>query len=108
MEQTLLDTLHRPLSCGGPSVVFEAWDQGLRRMNEDRLADYLVSMDNRPIAQRLGYILHDLDYEPGSKLRSAIQRYLSQLDSADSSMHVQLFPGLEYSNLRHPWLVYGP
>ena len=28
-EQTLLDTLERPLSCGGSSVVFEAWDPGI-------------------------------------------------------------------------------
>ena len=108
LEQTLLDTLHRPLACGGPAVVFEAWDQGLKRMNEERLADYLVSMDHRPVAQRLGYILDDLDYKPRSRLRSVLDHYLSQLDPADSSVYQQLFPGVKYGNLSHPWLVYGP
>jgi predicted transcriptional regulator of viral defense system len=108
LEQTLLDTLHRPLACGGPRVVFEAWDRGLKRMDEDRLADFLVRMDRRAIAQRLGYILDDLDYKPRSKLRSVLDQYLSQLNPADSSVYQQLFPGVEYSNLRHPWLVYGP
>ena len=108
LEQTLLDTLHRPLACGGPRVVFEAWDQGLKRMNEDRLADFLVRMDRRPIAQRLGYILDGLEYKPRSKLRSVLDQYLSQLDPGDSSAYQQLFPGVHYSNLGHPWLVYGP
>jgi hypothetical protein len=108
LEQTLVDALHRPLHCGGPAVVFEAWGQGLKRMNEDRLADYLTSMDYRPIAQRLGYVLDDLDYKPRPKLRSVLDQYLSQLDPADSAMHQQLFPGIEYHNLRLPWLVYGP
>jgi hypothetical protein len=108
LEQTLIDTLHRPLHCGGPAVVFEAWGQGLKRMNEDRLADYLASMDYRPIAQRLGYMLDDLDYKPHPKLRSVLDRYLSQLNPTDSTMYQQLFPGIEYHNLRLPWLVYGP
>jgi predicted transcriptional regulator of viral defense system len=108
LEQTLLDALHRPLACGGPSVVFEAWERGLERMNEDRLADYLTSMNHRPIAQRLGYMLDDLEYRPGSNLRNVLDRYLSQLDPADSSLYQQLFPGVEYGNLKHPWLVYGP
>jgi predicted transcriptional regulator of viral defense system len=108
LEQTLLDTLHRPLACGGPSVVFEAWEQGLKRVDEERLAQYLLSMDHRPVVQRLGYILEDFDYKPRAKLQSVLDQYLSQLNPADSSLCQQLFPGVEYNNLRHPWLVYGP
>ena len=108
LEQTLIDTLHRPLHCGGPAVVFEAWDEGLKRMNEDRLADYLASIDYRPAVQRLGYMLDDLDFKPRAKLRSVLDQYLSQLDPADSTVYQQLFPGIEYHNLRLPWLVYGP
>lgn len=108
LEQTLLDTLHRPLTCGGPAVVFEAWDQGIERLQEDRLADYLASMEHRPTAQRLGYMLADLDYKPGDKLAAVLNRYLSQLDATDPSVYQQLFPGVKYSSLRRPWLVYGP
>lgn len=108
LEQTLLDTLHRPMACGGPPVVFEAWDQGLKRVHEDRIADYLGSMDHGPLVQRLGYMLDDLDYKPHSKLRGVLDQYLSRLNPADPSVYQQLFPGVEYSNPTRPWLVYGP
>jgi predicted transcriptional regulator of viral defense system len=108
LEQTLLDTLHRPLHCGGPAVAFEAWEQGIKKLREDRLADYLASMQHRPTAQRLGYIFADLDYKPGAKLIAVLNRYLSQLDPTDPGGYQQLFPGMRYTNLRKPWLVYGP
>jgi len=108
LEQTLLDTLRRPSHCGGPAVVFEAWDEGIRKLHEDRLADYLASMEHRPTAQRLGYMFADLDYKPGEKLTAVLNRYLSQLDATDPGVYQQLFPGMSYANLRKPWLVYGP
>ena len=61
LEQTLLDTLHHPFHCGGPAAVFEAWDQGIKKLQDDRLAEYLASMEHLPIAQRLGYMLSSLD-----------------------------------------------
>ena len=108
LEQTLLDTLHRPLSCGGPAVVMEAWEQGIRRAKEDVLAQYLREMDRLPIAQRLGHILSNLDYKPRSELERTLESYLKRLDPNDPSMYQQLFPGLRYEHLQHPWLVYGP
>jgi hypothetical protein len=108
LEQTLLDTLHRPLSCGGPAVVFEAWEEGLRKVNEDRIADYLPAMDHLPVVQRLGYMLGQLGYTPHDRLSTVINRYLSHLDPEDPSAYQQLFPGMHYPNLKTPWLVYGP
>ncbi len=108
LEQTLLDTLHRPLHCGGPAVVFEAWDQGIKRLQEDRLANYLASMEHGPTARRVGYMLEDLDYRPHDKLAAVLKRYLSQLDAKDPNVCQQLFPGMGYTSLRQPWLVYGP
>lgn len=57
LEQTLLDTLHRPWSCGGPAVVFEVWKKGLERINESRLAEYLTSINNSLYIRRLGCML---------------------------------------------------
>jgi AbiEi antitoxin C-terminal domain len=108
LEQTLLDTLHRPLSCGGPAVVMEAWEQGLSRLNEGKLEHNLRQMDHLPIAQRLGYILANFDYKPGPALASTLDAYLARLDPDDPSACQQLFPGVKYTHLRHPWLVYGP
>ena len=108
LEQTLLDTLHRPLSCGGPAVVMEAWVQGLSRVSEEKLEHYLRQMDHLPTAQRLGYILDNLKYTPGKSLTSTLNSFLPQLDANDPDVYQQLFPGMKYDNLRHPWLVYGP
>jgi len=108
LEQTLLDTLHRPLSCGGPAVVMEAWEQGLGRVNEDKLERYLQKMDYLPIAQRLGYVLGSLGYRPGASLKNALDAYLARLDPNDPSAYQQLFPGVKYDHLQYPWLVYGP
>lgn len=108
LEQTLLDTLHRPLSCGGPAVVVEAWEQGIGRANEARLASHLQAMNHLPIAQRLGYILEQIDHKPGPELSGVLQGYLLQLNPDDPAAPQQLFPGVHYEHLAHPWLVYGP
>ncbi len=104
LEQTLLDTLQRPLHCGGPAVVFEAWDQGIKKLPEDRLAHYLASMQHRPTAQRLGYMFTSFDYKPGDELTAVLNQYRSQLDAKDPSVYQQLFPGMRYDTLLRPWL----
>ncbi len=57
LEQTLLDTLHRPWHCGGPAVVFEVWEKGLERINESRLGEYLNSINNPLYNRRVGCML---------------------------------------------------
>lgn len=57
LEQTLLDTLHRPWSCGGPSVVFEAWERGLPLLEEARLAHCLKAIGRTDFTRRAGYML---------------------------------------------------
>ncbi len=57
LEQTLLDTLHRPWSCGGPTVVFEAWEQGAPRMDESRMGAYLQRVASSDLYRRVGYML---------------------------------------------------
>ena len=108
LEQTLLDTLHRPLSCGGLAVVMEAWSQGLSRVNEDKLEMYLRQMGHLPIAQRVGYVLNNLGYKPGKALTTTLESFLSQLNPNDPNAYQQLFPGVKYDELRYPWLIYGP
>ena len=41
VEQTLVDCLHRPTACGGPPVVFEAWQKGVARISQSRLVPVL-------------------------------------------------------------------
>ena len=33
LEQTLLDSLYKPFLCGGPEVVFEAWQDAVDRLD---------------------------------------------------------------------------
>jgi hypothetical protein len=108
IEQTLLDTLHRPLSCGGPAVVMEAWEQGIDRAKEGKLASYLRTIDRSAIVQRVGYILERIGHEPGSELGDVLQEYLARLDPEDPASRHQLFPGMQYACLKQPWMIYGP
>ncbi|MEI8096398.1 MAG: hypothetical protein WCG80_19470 [Spirochaetales bacterium] len=50
VEQTLVDCLHRPGACGGPSVVFEAWKKGVERISQSRLAAVLEA--SAPVLRR--------------------------------------------------------
>lgn len=62
LEQTLLDTLHRPWSCGGPSVVFEAWERGLPILDDTRLAQYLRMINRADYTRRAGYMLEQFGH----------------------------------------------
>jgi predicted transcriptional regulator of viral defense system len=57
LEQTLLDTLHRPLNCGGAAVVFEAWDTGADRLDHDKLATLLHRINDLRLTRRVAYML---------------------------------------------------
>ncbi len=62
LEQTLLDTLHRPWNCGGPSVVFEAWERGLPLLDDARLAHCLKSIGRTDFTRRAGYMLEQFGH----------------------------------------------
>ena len=62
LEQTLLDTLHRPWSCGGPSVVYEAWERGTPIIDDARLAQYLSELPNPDLMRRVGYLLEQNEH----------------------------------------------
>ena len=64
LEQTLLDTLHKPWSCGGSSVVFEAWERGVPLLDEERTAEYLMKIGRFDLTRRGGYMLDNNNYSP--------------------------------------------
>jgi predicted transcriptional regulator of viral defense system len=63
LEQTLIDTLHRPMNCGGPAAVFEAWETAVERMDVTKLVGLLNQIKDRRLFQRAGYLLeaHGID-----------------------------------------------
>ena len=108
-EQTLLDTLDRPLSCGGPSVVFEAWENGMGEFDQSRILTYLRAIKDERLTRRVGYMLLD---RLQSKLDSELQRYLNrirtELKQDQTAAVISLLPGYEYSHPNHDWNLEVP
>ena len=110
LEQTLLDTLHKPFYCGGPEVVFEAWQEAIdsRRIDEDRLVGYLKAMNYPATTRRLGVMYELVGGSPGDALRSFLHDTKVVIDRQSPHVSISLLPGVGFQNLRRDWLVYTP
>jgi predicted transcriptional regulator of viral defense system len=110
LEQTLLDTLYKPFHCGGPGVVFEAWQEAVasRRVDEERLVDYLQAMDYPATARRLGVMLELVGCTPGKELKQFLDTSREAIDRQGPHVRISLLPGINYQNLNAPWLVNMP
>jgi hypothetical protein len=110
LEQTLLDTLSRPFQCGGPEVVFEAWQEGVasRRIDEERLVKYLRAMNYPATARRLGVMLGLVGGVPGAELRQLLEACQAVIDRQSPYARISLLPGVDYQNLNESWLVNTP
>jgi hypothetical protein len=111
-EQTLLDTLHRPISCGGPSIVWEAWRTGLASLDEARMCSYLATLAgstaDSTFARRVGYVLWTLNYDPGAELGALLEETLRRLQSNADTPVIALFPGLRTVSVDSTWRVQVP
>jgi len=103
LEQTLLDTLHKPLYCGGASVVIEAWEEGVGRLDEDLLSEYLSEIGSSLTLRRVGAIFDVLDFTPRVQLQFVLERGRDTVDGA-----IALLPGLEFYALNKKWMVMVP
>jgi hypothetical protein len=110
LEQTLLDTLYKPFQCGGPEVVFEAWHEGVasRRVDEERLVEYLRAMNYPASARRLAVMLGLVGCTPGAELRQFLEACRGAIDRQGPYARISLLPGVDYQNLNEPWLVNTP
>jgi hypothetical protein len=110
LEQTLLDTLYKPFYCGGPEVVFEAWQEGVaaRRIDEERLVAYLRAMNYPATTRRLAVMLELAGGVPGAELRRFLDDCRAAIDRGRPHARISLLPGVEYENLNEPWLVNTP
>jgi hypothetical protein len=110
LEQTLLDTLYKPFHCGGPEVVFEAWQEGVasQRIDEERLVAHLRAMNYPATARRLGVMLELAGGAPGAELRRFLDACQDALDRQNPHARISLLPGVYYQNLNEPWLVNTP
>ena len=108
-EQTLLDALDRPLSCGGSSVVFEAWNLGCRRLDQDRLLHHLKAIRDHRLTRRVGYmLLEHLQHELEMPLRNYLHRARRRSANDDSASVISLLPGYEYAHTSQDWRLEVP
>lgn len=109
-EQTLLDTLYKPFHCGGPEVVFEAWQDSAaaRRIDEERLLDYLQKMQYPATTRRVGVMLELTGIRPGASLQRYLQDSQQAIDRAGAHARISLLPGVNYQQLNQTWLVNTP
>jgi predicted transcriptional regulator of viral defense system len=107
-EQALLDTLHRPVSCGGLSVVWEAWETGLSGIDEARLHEHLVALAEPRHLRRVGYLLEAFRYTPAAPLQSLLERVRADLAADPAAQVVPLFPGLPAVTTSTDWRLEVP
>ena len=110
IEQSLLDTLYKPLHCGGPAVVLEAWQKATSSgsIDEERITEYLIQMDYQSTTRRVGAVLNLLGYSPGAVLKSCLDQAKQKLVRDAPHAQISLLPGFEYTNLDHERLVKLP
>ncbi len=108
LEQTLIDTLHRPLSCGGPSVVFEAWETALESINESRMVGYITQINDMRLNRRIGFMLENLGYELHTEMKEILDYSLRTIDKEDPKSVVALLTGINYSHVNAKWLLEVP
>jgi hypothetical protein len=110
LEQTLLDTLYKPFASGGPEIVFEAWQEALtsRRVDEERLGEYLRTMKYPATTRRLGAMLEHVGWTPHDELKQLLERCQQAIDRTSPFARISLLPGVNYQNLNESWLVKMP
>ncbi len=107
-EQTLLDTLHRPLSCGGLSIVWEAWQSGIAELNEQLLVQHLQSLNDSKLMRRVAYMLSVAGHTPGPLLQSMLDEVRRALDLELPPALLPLFPGLQGVGIDRTWQLELP
>jgi len=105
LEQTLLDTLLRPASCGGPPRVFEAWEVARSSTSVETMIDLLGRIDHPELWRRAGFMMENQDYDiPESVLATLRHRTMIARGEAP----VPLLPGMPYTRAEPRWRLLVP
>ena len=107
LEQTLIDTLHRPGHCGGLDVVFECWESAAPRVDAERLARVVLSIGDELLKRRVGWMMEQHGVGEGAALDSL--RGNGQLThSNDPSQWPALFGGMPLDRVDRNWRLRVP
>lgn len=110
LEQTLLDTLIQPVRCGGEAVVLETWENGVQRMDADRMAEHLSKIRREDLERRVGAILDLIGTDiAATSLGRRLQALRKRLAAcAQQIPDIPLLPGFQFPNLSGIWKVRTP
>ena len=108
LEQTIVDTLHRPMSCGGPAVVFEAWETARPLLQSDVLLDILsVTQDDR-LCRRIGYMMDRFDLPLSTAVRGLLTNARNRSAHSPIGSIDSLLTGIPYSTVDSKWQLLVP
>lgn len=105
LEQTLLDTLHRPRSAGGPAVVFEAWERAAEDMDLHRVEGILRTADVPGWTLRAGWMLVNHGRALSPALESLVDRAREKVDATEP---LELLPGFPSPTCDRGWNLKVP
>jgi len=106
LEQTLLDALHKPWSCGGPAVVFEAWERGLPLLEDARFAHCLMSIGRTDFTRRAGYMLEQFDHSTADNDLLALLSDAKDKVRSGAVPTIPLLPDVPSKTLNETWGLY--
>jgi hypothetical protein len=107
-EQTLLDTLYKPFYCGGPAIVFEAWQQHPEKLNQAKLARLVEKIGIDHWARRAGYMVETLGLAADPSWNALMEKILRRLDRSDAHNLLPLLPGMPYNSTSEKWMLLVP
>jgi predicted transcriptional regulator of viral defense system len=109
LEQTLLDTLLHPHRCGGEAVVFEAWENAVDRLNQDRLAMHLEEIDRGDFECRVGAMLDLMKFRiSDERLKRRLDMRKEKTAKNTSTDSLPLLNGFMYTRTLSDWRVSIP
>lgn len=105
-EQTLLDTLLYPEYCGGPEVVYEAWENISTDLDEEEFLRLLSRINSSTLCRRLGAMLDITAHGCTGKLKASLKELAN--DDGQETCAVPLIKGMSYQRLLSEWNVLIP
>ncbi|NJL29899.1 MAG: hypothetical protein HC897_19385 [Thermoanaerobaculia bacterium] len=108
LEQTLVDTLHRPISCGGPEVVFEGWRNALDRLDDELLAALLERIGREDLSRKVGWMLETLERPTQGRLTDHLDQTRTEVDRSRVDTAPPLLQGFGNHRLDSRWMLRVP
>jgi len=75
-EKALVDSLHMPEKCGGFSEFVSCLKNAGGGINLKKFRDYLIRFNNKSMISRAGYLLEELELNPGNLQKYRAENYV--------------------------------